>query len=1092
MDSIDLLALVKAFGKLDGIELYGYISSSLPRPINLFDTCKTQQGGSFVKMDVLAVNLQRYSQYLKQMGITNKENDDIYLVNGSVALYVSNRGVFPDWYATRGTLRLGSKTDGYYLNLFPFRKSGNDWGIEFNALDTMEISNWGRQSRLYLSVKKSLENGFVTVPNDVARLPRFTARLTQGVITPIQQPKGTPPSLADSLQSAMNGVVPQVNISKQSNTFEVVDRDDIVQPNEIYKNLKDNLESIKSFRAKFIESLKNEYSLEDSTDDKVRFLVKSLRNNLKSKPHNSASTGRMLLKKYLGKFGGYASERYLGSTTGKYLIDDFDEVSEYILDSNAEVNADGKAWKLCKKAFGNRELFYAKMLGIILGLDTDKLGDVCVQCNDNHLSFVDIITTNPYLLLLISSNFQYQEVDYIAYCLGIKDKSIEGYKLIGIMYDYLNNSDNGSTVYKLSDIMSTKIGVSLTKAKYTQCMNSGTYLSETLRCNIYFYLDNTLTKGSYLYPSNGWVKKGYTYTFPLSRNELELGIDLAVKNGIAIKLNKDSEVWVASSKLVEKEIYICDVMYELSSKKKGYDHTLIDMLIDEYEKMVGFKLEKKQRDAVHLIDNYVAVVTGPAGSGKTTVSDCMVFVLDKLGENNIEYAAPTGKAAKRLQEVVKQQVQTFNSKFRIFNGSDSLLDNDDSGSSKERVVYFFDEVAMTNINLMYSVCKNLENCSAFLLGDICQLPPIGKGLPFKNFLRFLPCVKLNVTKRSAENSGITYNSRVVNEFSEPDNWQHLKECDDFKIVSCPDDEIKRITVLLCKFHLNKISSNEMNELCKLTGKGVNDFIKIPDLTPDDIQVVSPIGKATYSWGTYQLNTELQKIFNETKGYDKMFKYQVSDTIKGTRFALGDRVIHTDSNMYSMQWYSSYKDGCFKKTYGFGIANGDVGKVVAFYPSQSCEFEDEDGFKPEGFEYPQNLRDDTTFIDDGNWFIIVEYYDFMSDSNYYILYRASENQYVQSNDCRAFVGDDLKKLNLFYAGTTHKMQGSQAKLIIGIFGTVNFKGFITRNMLYTEITRASEGVYLVGSVSNSKNSQVSIARQYVADYGVSTIQELLYT
>jgi len=53
-------------------------------------------------------------------------------------------------------------------------------------------------------------------------------------------------------------------------------------------------------------------------------------------------------------------------------------------------------------------------------------------------------------------------------------------------------------------------------------------------------------------------------------------------------------------------------------------------------------------------------------------------------------------------------------------------------------------------------------------------------------------------------------------------------------------------------------------------------------------------------------------------------------------------------------------------------------------------------------------------------------------------------------------------------------------------------FITRNMLYTEITRASEGVYLVGSVSNSKNSQVSVARQYVADYGVSTIQELLYT
>ena len=28
--------------------------------------------------------------------------------------------------------------------------------------------------------------------------------------------------------------------------------------------------------------------------------------------------------------------------------------------------------------------------------------------------------------------------------------------------------------------------------------------------------------------------------------------------------------------------------------------------------LVGFRLEKKQRDAVHLIDNYVAVVTGPS------------------------------------------------------------------------------------------------------------------------------------------------------------------------------------------------------------------------------------------------------------------------------------------------------------------------------------------------------------------------------------------------------------------------------------------------------------------------------------------------
>ena len=173
----------------------------------------------------------------------------------------------------------------------------------------------------------------------------------------------------------------------------------------------------------------------------------------------------------------------------------------------------------------------------------------------------------------------------------------------------------------------------------------------------------------------------------------------------------------------------------------------------------------------------------------------------------------------------------------------------------------------------------------------------------------------------------------------------------------------------------------------------------------------------------------------------------------------------------MQWYSSYENGTFQKRYGFGIANGDVGKVVAFYPSQSCEFLDEVESKPSDFKYPDNLRDDSSFISSGNWFIVVEYYDFMSDSNFYILYRATENLNINNNECKVFIGDDLKKLNLFYAGTVHKMQGSQAKLIIGLLGTVNFKGFISRNMLYTEVTRASEGVYLIGSVSNSKTSVI---------------------
>ena len=47
------------------------------------------------------------------------------------------------------------------------------------------------------------------------------------------------------------------------------------------------------------------------------------------------------------------------------------------------------------------------------------------------------------------------------------------------------------------------------------------------------------------------------------------------------------------------------------------------------------------------------------------------------------------------------------------------------------------------------------------------------------------------------------------------------------------------------------------------------------------------------------------------------------------------------------------------------------------------------------------------------------------------------------------------------------------------------------MLYTMVTRASDGVYLVGNVSNDRNSQLSISRMEVADDGVETIGELLF-
>lgn len=116
---------------------------------------------------------------------------------------------------------------------------------------------------------------------------------------------------------------------------------------------------------------------------------------------------------------------------------------------------------------------------------------------------------------------------------------------------------------------------------------------------------------------------------------------------------------------------------------------------------------------------------------------------------------------------------------------------------------------------------------------------------------------------------------------------------------------------------------------------------------------------------------------------------------------------------------------------------------------------------------------------------------MSDSKYYILYRCIESLDSDIKGTKVFKGDDLANLALFYAGTTHKMQGSQAKLIISPLGNVNYTGFITRNMMYTLYTRAVKQVFTLGSVGVSRGSMLSRARREVSGGDTMTVGELLY-
>lgn len=1075
--------------KIRNVEIYGGIVRTLEHPPYFSPNTIIDPDCICVEVKVFGIRFGLPDPVKELTGDCNSKQ--MYFCSGTICTYVNKSVPLGDWYSLKGNLSIpkGRGTDKV-VNLFRFKKKGGDWVvIEAQAGDIL-LEEWDASGRMIQYLRKSAGDGKFYQPREVLMLPPCCSE-TEGVENKSPErviSELSPDELGVSEQSR---VTPEEYISEVggctlSNTTQeseqslvrptgdlvIQDRYTPVARSPLYEPIKRNLDRSLLLKSDYVDTLVDKYEL--NTDEDSEYVAHLLNNIIKywdSKPTRMGSTGKSLVKNYMENSKVNTSQDYQGTTAGDYLL---------CLGTNLIKCAQGKedleatkeALDVGKKLFSNAEELYAGILSRIVGLDTKKLVSIAERCNKLELSFSQLVNNNPYGLLLVSSELRFSDIEELAMCLGkATDKELSKERNIGLLYDHTLNCNGGDTVYLKDTLYRAGIGVSVSESKYDALASKGTFLTVTRQSNILAYINSTLTVEDWGYPTRGWVSKGRTKTLPLSKAELDKALVDFKESGLGVEFEVDKKPWVCNSRTLEKELYVYSALYKLAESKTAYDLGEINSIIQEFEYKKGFQLEQKQRDAVRLTTCGCGVVTGPAGSGKTTVSEAMVYALEKQNPDIvIQYAAPTGKAAKRLQEVVGGKVRTMHSMFRVFGGDASLFDNeDDDGGNDEPDVYFFDESAMVTIDLLYAVLRKITRAQVFFLGDIEQLPPIGKGLPFKNALSFLPCVALTVSKRSAEGSDITANSKRLTD----GRGEDLRNGKDFRLVECADDNIDKVVSEICAYHLGK------------GAKGNIDMLNLGVLNADDIQVISPLAVDRYSWGANKLNVKLQDLFNPRKE-GEYFEYRISK-YSSREFRLGDRVIHT-SNMYPMVHYTSWVGGVLQKTWDLGVMNGDVGKVVGVLNANACRFVAQDCSRPEGDE--REMRVDEDFSGDNKYFIVVKYYDFEKDCDYFVLYQTTLNATLSTETDTIFGGFDLGMLQLAYALTIHKMQGSESKLVIMALGQVKMQGFVSRNMLYTGISRAKEGSYVVGSVSNHQASAMSRARSVVATNGVDTVMGVI--
>ncbi|MGN0709980.1 MAG: ATP-dependent RecD-like DNA helicase [Anaerovoracaceae bacterium] len=332
----------------------------------------------------------------------------------------------------------------------------------------------------------------------------------------------------------------------------------------------------------------------------------------------------------------------------------------------------------------------------------------------------------------------------------------------------------------------------------------------------------------------------------------------------------------------------------LSETEPAMINVDIDSVITSEEHSQNISLTEGQRGAIReAASSGILVITGGPGTGKTTIIRNMIRVFSSAGLD-VKLAAPTGRAAKRMEEATGYPASTIHRMLEYYRDEDTgqMRFGRDADEPLECDALIVDEASMIDLLLMKGLTDAVAPGTRLVLtGDVDQLPPVQAGNVLRDMINSgcVKTVKLDKIFRQAEGSIIIDNAYRINRGEEPvlDN-----KSDDFYFLT------------------RQTPASIKDTIVDLVSRRLPNYYS--DFDPlSDIQVLTPVHKGIV--GTEELNAALQQALNPPDE-DKPEKKWGSGV-----FRCGDKVMQM-KNDYQMEWEMA--DG----TSGMGVFNGDIGVI----------------------------------------------------------------------------------------------------------------------------------------------------------------------
>ena len=371
-----------------------------------------------------------------------------------------------------------------------------------------------------------------------------------------------------------------------------------------------------------------------------------------------------------------------------------------------------------------------------------------------------------------------------------------------------------------------------------------------------------------------------------SRRRIEETLDALIVDGTLACVSLGGRFLVAQPRIHQME---CELAQVFTGQRRPNPH----FVEADIERLVAAEAGNLNQSQLRGLDaaarHNMVLVGGPAGAGKTRLVAAIAELYERRALD-VVLAAPTGKAAKRIEQVVGRKAFTLH-RLLGFNGRAFTAGPDEPINADVVIV---DEVSMVDVPLAWQLFRavDLEKTCVVLVGDHNQLPPVGPGNLLRDLIerRPIPTVVLEQVVRQA---GV------------------LKE----NCLAVLKGEVRPTAEAGADGRPPWVVVNRLSEVLAAQRYVLELFesVLVERLNFDllaDVQLLTPTRKGPL--GVDALNVELQRLVQK-----KLWGVEVAAPRPGRRpdFLLNDRVIQMRNN------------------YELGVMNGAIGIVTAMGPKR---------------------------------------------------------------------------------------------------------------------------------------------------------------